>query len=517
MSRRGLLALLALVAVVAWLVACGADRPDTGSAARAEPTETSAPTSASDPTPTTATTSSSTSPPTTGTALSSQPSTTAAQLAPQPGPDVGDPYYPTLGNAGVDALHYAIELDYQPDTGHVDGRATIDMTAAIDGLSSFDLDLLGLDVLAVEVDGVPARFERTADEVVVELPSPVAAGTDLEITVTYGGELAGAASRSQGFEVGWIVEPWGSYVANEPDGARNWFPADDHPSDKATFDLAVTVPAAFDVVATGRLAERMEVGDGRVRWRYRASDPTATYLASVAVGDFELVDGAGPGGLPLRHALTHETVDDAGLARTGEMIGVLAELFGPFPFETYGVLVVPESLGYALENQTLTLMGADLMGVPALTETVLVHEVAHQWAGDSVSVERWSDIWLNEGMATYGEWWWEEATGGRTADAHAAEAHALAEQADMAAPLDPGVDHLFDRTIYVRGALVIDALRRAVGDEVFVAIVREWVARFGGGSAGTDDFLALVDELGGPGTAAELEPWLTSDRVPPRT
>jgi aminopeptidase N len=392
----------------------------------------------------------------------------------------------------------------------------IDMTAAIDGLSSFDLDLVGLDVAAVEIDGQPARFERTADEVIVELDRPVAAGTDLQVTVTYGGELAGAASRSQGFEVGWVVEPWGSYVASEPDGARNWFPADDHPTDKATFDLAVTVPRAFDVVASGRLAERTELGDGRVRWRYRASDPTATYLASVAVGDFELVDSAGPGGLPLRHALTPETVDDAGLARTSEMIDVLSQLFGPFPFETYGVLVVPEALGFALENQTLTLMGEDLMGVADLTETVLAHELAHQWAGDSVSVERWSDVWLNEGFATYGEWWWDEATGGSTVESHAAEAHGVAQRIDLGAPVDPGVDDLFDPTVYLRGALVLDALRTAVGDEVFVAIVREWVARFGGGSAGTDDFLALVDELGGPGTAAALEPWLTSDQVPPR-
>jgi aminopeptidase N len=390
------------------------------------------------------------------------------------------------------------------------------MTAAIDGLISFDLDLVGLDVTAVEVDGEPVRFERTGDEVVVELTEPVAAGTELRVAVTYGGDLAGADSRSQGFQVGWIVAPWGSYVASEPDGARNWFPADDHPSDKSTFDLAITVPAAFDVVATGRLAERSELGDGRVRWRYRASDPTATYLVSAAVGDFELVEGAGPGGLPLRHALTPETVDDPGLARTNEMLDVLSDLFGPFPFETYGVVVVPEALGFALENQTLTLMGADLMGVADFTEAVLVHELAHQWTGDAVSVERWSDIWLNEGFATYAEWWWDEATGGRTVDARAADAHGLAERIDLGAPLDPGVDDLFDPTVYMRGALVLDALRTAVGDEVFLAIVREWVARFGGGSAGTDDFLALVDELGGPGTAAGLEPWLTSDRVPPR-
>jgi aminopeptidase N len=198
------------------------------------------------------------------------------------------------------------------------------------------------------------------------------------------------------------------------------------------------------------------------------------------------------------------------------MIEVLAELFGPFPFETYGVLVVPEALGFALENQTLSLMGTDLMGVPGLTDAVLVHELAHQWTGDSVSVERWSDIWLNEGFATYGEWWWDEATGGPTVDSRAADAHVLADRAAMAAPLDPGIDHLFDRTVYVRGALVLDALRTAVGDEVFVAIVGEWVARFGGASAGTDDFLALVDELGGPGTAAALDPWLTAERVPPR-
>lgn len=427
--------------------------------------------------------------------------------------DVGDPYYPTLGNVGIDAVHYDLAFDYRPDTGDVDAVATIHAVAEVD-LAGFDLDLAGLEATGVTVDGRPARFTQDPAELQITLPAAVAAGTPLTVEVAYGGRFGEAATDSQGFEVGWIVEPWGSYVAAEPDGAHRWFPADDHPSDKATFSVAVAVPSGYDVVAAGRLAGREDLPGGRVRWRYAAAEPMATYLMSVAVGDFELIEEDGPDGVVLRHGVPLAFVDDQRLALTGEMIDVVAGLFGPFPLLTYGVLVVPAELGFALENQTLTLIGTDLMERPDLAETVLVHEVAHQWAGDWVSPQRWSDVWLNEGLATYAEWWWSEQRGGRTVADHAAAARTSARVAGLGPPLDPGVADLFGASVYVRGALVLDALQRRVGDEVFSAILGEWFARHGGGSASTDDFLSLVAELGGAEAADALGPWLTAEEIP---
>jgi aminopeptidase N len=442
---------------------------------------------------------------------------TTVPLVGRVGADVGDPYFPSLGNTGIDALHYDLEVVYDPVTTRLDGVVGIDVAAEID-LAAFDLDLVGLHVAAVAVDGVPASFEVTADEIQIELASAVPAGSGMHVQVTYGGVMAPAASPSQEFELGWIPRPWGAYVAAEPDGARNWFPADDHPTDKATYSLAVVVPATATVAATGLLTGVQDVPGDRRRWSFEARDPTASYLVSVAVGEFTLTAPApaGTGSDPvLRHALAPETAGSEALGQTAAMIDFLEGLFGPYPFEAYGVVAVPEDLGYALENQTLTLIGQDFLEDPDFAPVVLLHEVAHQWAGDDVSVERWADIWLSEGFATYAEWMWQEHTGGPSVQVSAAGAHDEASSGRLAPPLDPGPDAMFGRTVYVRGALALHALRQAVGDQVFSAITLAWFQRHGGGSASTADFLALVTELGGPAAAATVESWLTAPEVPP--
>ena len=458
-----------------------------------------------------------TSTPLTSTPLTSTPPTTgAAAVTGAVGPDVGDPYHPTLGNTGVDALHYDLDLVYDPVTSVMEGVAGIDLRAEID-LAAFDLDLVGLPVEMVTVDGEAASFTMTPDEIRVDLPEPVVAGTPLRVEVAYGGPMDGATAPSAGFDVGWFRRPWGSYVVGEPDGARLWFPADDHPTDKATYVVSVTVPAGLEVAATGLLGGIEDLADGRRRWTYQAADPTASYLVSVVVGDLDLTEPVSVGDVVIRHALAPGAGGGAAIGRTAEMMDFLAGWFGPYPFEAYGVVVVPEELGFGLENQTLTLLGSDLVSDTPATELLLVHELAHQWAGNDVSVQRWSDIWLNEGFATYAEWLWSEHIGAATTDRLAEDKRTEAVAAGFPAPLDPGPTDLFAPSVYGRGALVLDALRRQVGDEVFADFVRTWFGRFGGGSASTADFLDLARELGGPSAAQVARRWLTAEQVPDRS
>ena len=426
---------------------------------------------------------------------------------------MGDPYHPSLGNTGIDALHYDLDLVYDPVTSVMEARAGIDLRAETD-LAAFDLDLVGLAVETVTVNGAAPSYVVTGDEIEIELADPVVAGTPLRVEVAYGGPMEGATVLSAGFEVGWFSRPWGSFVVGEPDGARMWFPADDHPTDKATYTVAVTVPADLEVVATGVLTGTDVVDGGRRRWTYEARDPTASYLLSVVVGDLELTAPVTTGGVVLRHALAPGTRGRGAVERTEEMIDFLSGWFGPYPFEAYGVVVVPEALGFGLENQTLSLLGPDLMADTAATERLLVHELAHQWAGNDVSVERWSDIWLNEGFATYAEWLWSEHTGAATTAELAAAKRAEALDGAYPSPLDPGPDDMFAPTVYGRGALVLDALRLEMGDSAFADLVRTWIARHGGSSASTDDFLELTAEIGGAAAEEVAVAWLTSESVP---
>ncbi|HLM65061.1 MAG TPA: M1 family metallopeptidase [Acidimicrobiales bacterium] len=431
-------------------------------------------------------------------------STTAPPGRASPGAsDVGDPYFPGLGNGGYDVTHYALDLTWTPEDARLDGVATI-RAIATQWLSRFDLDLVGLDVAGVTVDGVAAEVAREgARELVITPSTTIARGVDFRVEVTYGGRPA-AQPSIDGVEPGWTSDDEGEvHVIGEPAGAATFFPVNDHPTDKATYELRVTVPEGMAVAANGTLSDRRALG-GTEQWTYRAEDPMASYLVQVVIANLAFDRDVGPDDLPLRYAYDHDVAEVArrAMTRTPEAIAAFEEMFGPYPFESYGTVVVDEALSLALESQTLSLFGAD-----ALRESVVVHELAHQWFGDDVSPATWRDIWLNEGFATYAEWLWSEASGGPSADALARRAEAAARDLDVA-PADPGPDDLFAETVYVRGALTLHVLRHELGDDGFFELLRTWLARYGGRTASTADFEALATDAAGEDLSALFSAWL---------
>ncbi|NNF62722.1 MAG: M1 family peptidase, partial [Acidimicrobiia bacterium] len=201
------------------------------------------------------------------------------------------------------------------------------------------------------------------------------------------------------------------------------------------------------------------------------------------------------------------------LTRHGEMIEYFSDLFGPYPFEAYGVVVV-DGFETALETQTLSLMDRRLLD-SRVTQSVLVHELAHQWFGNNVSPASWRDIWLNEGFATYAEALWDERTvGAESVDNRFDALRDTANQAGQDPPGNPRPDDLFNPGVYTRGALTLHALRRQVGDNAFFSILREYQVRFGGGVASTDQFIDLAEEVSGEALRPLLESFLYDDEVP---
>jgi aminopeptidase N len=444
--------------------------------------------------------------------------TTTTSVAPAAGePGVGDPYFPALGNGGYDVDAYDLALDVDPTgAGRLTGVATIEATA-VEALSSFHLDLDGLEVRSVMVDGEEAAFRRDGPELRIDPADPLAAGAGFTTVVRYDG--APRPSRS-GVEllpdVGWfdLAGDAGSYVLAEPSGAATWFPANDHPSDKATFTFRVTVPAGLAVAANGTL-QGSRTDAGRTTWTWRMDDPMATYLATVVVGDLVLTEPVQVGGVTIRNAFAeaHVAAATATFALQPEMLEVFVEAFGPYPFDEYGAVVVDADLFVALETQTLSLFGRDMLGGG---EAVIAHELAHQWFGNAVSPATWRDIWLNEGFATYAQWLWADHRGQATVDALAAEAHGrLADDGTGDVPPgDPGAADLFHPSVYERGALALHALRAEVGDDAFWATLRRWVADHAGASASTDDFLAVAGAVAGEDVEPFMSEWLYAPELP---
>ena len=421
---------------------------------------------------------------------------------------VGDPYFPDAGNGGYDVDHYVLDLTWDPTRQHLDGVTTISAVAT-QALASFSLDLIGLDVRAVEVDDRPARWVRGTDHELVVTPArALARDVTFTTVVRYGGTPAAIPGPAP-LEPGFMTDGREVYVASEPNGAATFFPGNDHPADKATYEIRVTVPDALDVAANGLLRETISDRAGTETWVFDAPDPMATYLVQVVVGNLRFEELTGPGGLSIRNAYDADLGEGVGAAfgRQGEMIDFFDDLFGPYPFNTYGVVVVDEDLGFALETQTLSLFGSDV-----LAEPIVAHELAHQWFGDHVSLASWRDIWLNEGFATYAQWLWAEHRGAGTVD-EIALASVRTPGLDVP-PADPGAEQLFRTTVYVRGALTLHVLRHELGDDAFFTLLRTWVERYGGASATSADFEALAGEVGRRDLSGLFDAWLRAPRLP---
>jgi aminopeptidase N len=455
------------------------------------------------------------------------PAATPVAAGPSPGAaGIGDPYFPLLGNGGYDALHYTIDLELDVEAGSLlDALTTIDAVATQD-LSAFNFDFRGPEIDAVTVDGALAAWAREGGELTITPDEPIRNGQIFQVVVAYRGTPDGGQSR---FERGWWVDGDSVFTVGQPAGADVWYPVNGHPLDKATYTLEITVSEPYDVVANGRLASVTRTtgaGDtpATISYLWENDDPTASYLVLVHAAALDVSREEGPGGITIIRAFPEE-MDEARLLvfdLVPEMLVEFEELFGPYPFASFGSTVFADSsFDAALETQGIA--GYD---ASAISERTVAHELAHQWFGDSVSLERWRDMWLNEGFARYAETLWAEAAHGAAADTSvrqqiASFANAVSGAGPAGAAIgDPGPDRLFSEIVYAGGALLLHDLRGEIGDDAFFTLLREWAARHAHGHATTEDFIALAEEVSGQELDAFFADWLempwTIERVAER-
>lgn len=423
----------------------------------------------------------------------------------QPGAaGIGDSLFPMLGNGGYDAQHYTLDLAWDDATDILAGTVTIDAIATQD-LSAFNLDFRDLAVSAVRVDGDTAEFVHVPPELTITPAAPLLAGDLFTVAVSYSGVPEPVIDEGAPIPVGWIRNQEGVYVVNEPSGASAWYPVNDHPLDKATYTFRIAVPEPLVVAANGLLQDEID-NDDTTTFVFEASDPMASYLVTVNIGDFVVQTEAGPNGLPIRNYFPADQADQLAEQAdiTADMIEFFEAQFGPYPFEAYGIVVVSDFVA-ALETQTLSVFNGGMVSEP-----VIAHELVHQWFGNSVSPAGWEDVWLNEGFAVYGELLWL----GRFQGAEALTDF-LAEAASEPPPGSPPATDLFVNSgVYGRGAATLHALRLQVGDEVFFNILRTWFERFRNSTASTADFIAVAEEISGQALSDLFQAWLFDPQGP---
>jgi aminopeptidase N len=440
----------------------------------------------------------------------------------------GDPYYPGYGNGGYDVGHYDLDIAYNPANGNLRGRAKL-RAQSTQSLCSLNLDLLGFDVKRIKVHNHEARWSRDGQELTVIPRKPLRKGRGFALTVRYGGVPAVFLDRWYGDPIGFTPTSDGAIAVGQPESAATWFPVNDHPSDKASYKFAIEVPDGYSVVANGTPRGTKPGQPGWTEWHWNASAPMASYLATIDIGHWDIHRWKTEDGIPVYDAvdpaITGEWRNqiDSSLSKQGEFLDFLASRFGrPYPFDTVGGIVDPERpIDFALETQTRPVYAAifwlDGNGQPTDADNVVVHELAHQWFGDDITLRRWRDIWLNEGFATYSEFLWSESQGGLTP--HQVFVGALAGfPADD--PLwsveigDPGVDHLFDFAVYARGAMTLQALRETVGDDDFWAIIHRWARSRAGGHGTTDQFIRIAEDISGQQLDDFFQTWLFTAEKP---
>jgi aminopeptidase N len=551
-GRAGTAALAAVPLLVLALVASGGLSPAPASAAAPCPPATGAPVAPGAP------------------IVTPAPSATPSPVDYQPGAaGIGDPYYPLDGNGGYDVQHYDLDLAYVPATDVLSGTVTV-TAVATQNLSTFNLDFDTRDVdgtdsiaiSAITVNGEPADWSLASTQISAVTGQPQADGsTDADATpprteltvIPLSGIATGATVTTSVTYSGVPIEiddafgpagvfttPTGAVVVGQPRVAASWFPSNDHPSDKATFSTRMTVPEGLQVIGNGRLASESTTA-GLTTFDWEMDQPMATYLATATLGDYDVTSETGADGITYYDAidptLFARDVEDAPGVKVGdvaksifetepEVISFLSGYFGAYPFTEAGGIaigyigettdpetgeVTPDDLPYALENQTRPIYPA--WAFPADTDAgVVVHELAHQWYGDSLSMQRWSDIWLNEGFATYAEWLWEESQGGRTTQQQFDRFLANPPGDDTVfwatVVADPGSAGIFDTAVYYRGAMTLQALRTEVGDDAFFAIIKGWATEHAGTAVSTAQFVDYAESVSGRDLTELFDTWI---------
>jgi aminopeptidase N len=451
--------------------------------------------------------------------------------------EAGRPAPPDRYDGAWDVLHYDVELGLGESEAWIAGRAALRVRAARGGAGEIGLDLTGLAVDSVTVDGAAVEWEHASGRLVVALPEPLPQGGEARVEVRYRGV------PDDGLILGENVHGQRSAFAdNWPDRARFWFPSVDHPSDKATVRFTVHAPAAWEVVANGRLVGQPfpsapdAIGpDAATRrtWIWATDVPTPTYTMVVGAAPLSTAEvglaacGRAPassrpdGCVEVSTWLFPESVEAASpsFERAADMVDFFSEVVGPYPYEKLAHVQSSTRFG-GMENSSAIFYAERSLAAGRDIEGTVSHETAHQWFGDSVTEADWSHVWLSEGFATYfGAVYFEYADGPDALRERMAGAeHAYLAAGDTLRPvLDTEATSLFDllnSNSYSKGAWVLHMLRNVVGDETFFQGIREYYARHRDSTALTGDLRAVMEEVSGRELAWFFEQWLERPGYP---
>ncbi len=425
-----------------------------------------------------------------------------------------------------------LDLFVEVDLAHrgISARAVLDFARRAPKALELELDAVGFEVSRVRLDtgkGMkPAEYTYDGDVLAVDVPKTLATG---KVEITY------SARPKRGLyflapDQAVPDRPQQMWSQCQDEDARYWFPCHDKPHVKMTTSVTVQTPAGFTALSNGTLTKK-ETPRGKKPWTYRfeMSDPLPSYLVTLVVGRFEVIDDRpaireGRASVPVRYYVPEGRAADGRRAfgETPRMIELFGRLTGvPFPYALYSQVVVSDFVFGGMENTTATTMYEHVLlderaAIDVTSNDLVAHELAHHWFGDYVTCRDWSHAWLNEGFATYFEHVEREDRLGRdeyengvTGDVatYLAEAGGRYQRAIVCRDYDEPID-LFDRHLYEKGGLVLHMLRKELGDELFWKGIRLYLERHGGSIVETNDLCRAFEEVSGRSLEQLFDQWV---------
>jgi aminopeptidase N len=416
---------------------------------------------------------------------------------------------------GFDVVSYDVSWELDPGVRILSGSSVTRLAGFAKSTASvaFDLDR-AYSVASVTRDGAPVAGTTFAnDRLTIPLVPPLAAEGRATIGISWSGIPPAAAALA------WWQHATGMAATSvaEPFGARQFWPCVDAPDDKAVATVTATVPSGY-VVASAGLGTSVALPDGRIRFTWRLPQPIPTYLVSLNVANYSVVEDTYTAldgrKMPIRSYLMPENADANAprLAAIKDHIAVLASLYGEYPFVDTKYGVVSSWFNGGMEHPTLTSIGESILANTARDITILlVHELSHQWWGDRVTMRTWDDIWLNEGFATYSEVLYLEKALGRNPGVTLRASYddglyggALAPSV-VADPADPFAN---TGAVYDKGGWFLHMLRRLVGDDAFFSGLKAYGDAHAWGTATRGDLRAIFEQRTGLDLKQFFDQWL---------
>lgn len=420
-------------------------------------------------------------------------------------------------------VHYVVDIKLNDQLSEIEEARTEINIVAVKMISIVDLDFGDLKVDSVAVNSLPAKFQHTNGLLAVTLAEPAKAGARLTVTVAYHGEPKDGLmlTADKDGKPSAIGDNW-------PNRVHQWIPCLDHPSAKATVRFTVTAPAKDLVVANGQLDHVENGSRGRRTWTYNEGIPIPPYCMVIAVGEFATAQPAQGALPPLMYFVPQADSQAAmkGFSSAMPAVQLFSQTVAPYPYEKLALIVGATRFG-GMENSSAIVFASTLFNpnsrasvsqtysIPMNVVSVVAHEIAHQWFGDSVTESTWADLWLSEGFATYFAGLFiqrnENEQAFRDYMRKAAETYFAYEKKSRTPIFDRDTEDLFqllNANNYQKGAWVLHMLRSSVGDQAFFQGIRNYYGKHKSGTATSEDLRAELEKTSGQDLKGFFASWI---------